>query len=161
MPAVNREHQEPGEIAWRGIELCRDGDWREGLYHLSLAAESEVQTAELPGLLFSYLGYGMARYQGEIRRGLELCRLGVQVELYQPESYLLLARTHLLEGDRRAAWDVIERGLQVDATHDGLRQLHRQLGERRRPVFPFLARDHTLNRWLGMLRHHLLQRGSR
>lgn len=111
----------------------------------------------MPGLLFSYLGYGMARYQGERANGLKLCNLGVRVELYQPESYLLLAQTHLILGDRRAAWDTVERGLQVDAAHEGLQKLKAELGQRRRPIFPFLPRRHALNRWLGKLRHRVLE----
>ena len=156
--AVTRETFDPTEVAWRGIELCREGDWQEGLYHLSLAAEADVHTAELPGLLFSYLGYGMAKVQNKVVEGLKFCQLGVKVEVYQPESYMLLARTHLLKGDRRSAWDVIGRGLQVDATHSGLLQLRRELGHRRRPVFPFLPRRFWLNRWSGRLRHWLLER---
>lgn len=157
MQALKRDEQSTAEVAWTGIELCREGSWQEGLYHLSLAAEADVHTAELPGLLFSYLGYGMARYQNQHDQGLQLCELGVRVELYQPESYVLLARTHLLVGDRRAAWDAIERGLLVDATHPTLLQLKDELGRRRRPVFPFLPRRHPLNRRLGKLRHSLLQ----
>ena len=43
--AVTRETFDPTEVAWRGIELCREGDWQEGLYHLSLAAEAdEIRT---------------------------------------------------------------------------------------------------------------------
>lgn len=157
MQALKEVEHDTAETAWRGIELCREGNWQEGLYHLSLAAEADVHTAELPGLLFSYLGFGMAKYQSQHGQGLELCKLGVRVELYQPESYVLLARTHLLVGDRRAAWDAIEDGLQVDATHRTLLQLKDELGRRRRPIFPFLPRRHPLNRWLGKLRHGLLE----
>ena len=161
MQAVDRETQDPGEVAWRGVELCREGDWQEGLYHLSLAAEADVLTSELPGLLFSYLGYGVARYQGRVAKGLQLCRLGVQVELYQPESYVLLARTHLLDNDRRSALATIDRGLQIDATHPVLLELKQDLGHRRKPVLPFLPRRHPMNRWLGKLRHGLLRRWRR
>ena len=149
---------EPADMAWKGIELCRQGDWKDGLYWLSLAAEAKDETDELPALFYSYLGYGVARYQKQQLQGLKLCRRAVELEFYQPESYDFLARAHLLIGDRRAAYDVVERGLEVDSSHEGLLSLRSELGERRRPVLSFLPRRHALNRWLGMARHRLLQR---
>ncbi len=149
---------EPADLAWKGIELCRQGEWKEGLYWLSLAAKAKESTDELPALFYSYLGYGVARYQKQQLQGLKLCRRAVELEFYQPESYDFLARTHLLMGDRRAAYDVVERGLEVDSTHEGLSALRSELGERRRPVLSFLPRRHAVNRWLGMARHRLLRR---
>ncbi len=149
---------EPEDMAWKGIELCRQGDWQEGLYWLSLAAEAKTESDELPALFYAYLGYGVARYQKQQLQGLKLCRRAVELEFYQPESYDFLARTHLLIGDRRAAYDVVERGLEVDSTHERLLALRAELGERRQPVLSFLPRRHPLNRWLGLTRHRLLRR---
>ncbi len=149
---------EPADMAWKGIELCRQGDWKEGLYWLSLAAKAKESTDELPALFYSYLGYGVARYQKQQLQGLKLCRKAVELEFYQPESYDFLARTHLLMKDRRAAYDVVERGLEVDSTHEGLLTLRSELGERLPPVLSFLPRQHRLNRWLGMARHRILRR---
>ncbi len=149
---------DPADMAWKGIELCRQGDWKEGLYWLSLAAEAREETDELPALFYSYLGYGVARYQKQKQQGLRLCRKAVEVEFYQPECYYFLARTHLLLADRRAAYDDVERGLEVDSTHEGLTALRAELGERLSPVLSYLPRRHALNRWLGMARHRLLGR---
>ena len=148
----------PADIAWKGIEFCRQGDWKEGLYWLSLAAEAKSDADQLPALFYSYLGFGVARYQKQKEQGLKLCRRAVELEFYQPEGYYFLARTHLLVADRRAAFDVVERGLEVDSTHDGLLALRAELGERLPPVLSFLPRHHALNRWLGMARHRLLGR---
>ncbi len=147
-------------MAWKGIELCRQGDWQEGLYWLGLAAGAKEDGDELPALFYSYLGYGVAKYQKQQLQGLKLCQRAIEIEFYQPESYDFLARTHLLMGDRRAAYDVVERGLEVDSTHEGLVALRSELGERRPPVLSFLPRHHGLNRWLGMARHRLLERGK-
>ena len=152
---------EPTDMAWEGIELCRQGDWQEGLYRLTLAAEAQERDGELPALFYAYLGYGVAKYQKQKEQGLKLCRRAVEIELYQPEGYDFLARTHLLIGDRRAAHDVVERGLEVDSAHEGLLALRAELGERRQPILPFLSRRHFLNRWLGLARHRLLRRGEK
>ncbi len=144
------------EVAWRGIELCREGDWTEGLYWLGLAARQDTGIAEdLPSLFYAYLGYGVARFQGQKRQGLRLCRYALEREFYQPESYDFLARTYLLVGDRRNAIDVVERGLQVDPTHEGLLVLRGRLGTRQAPTIPFLSRKNTLNRVLGRVRFRL------
>ncbi len=149
---------EPADIAWKGIELCRQGDWKEGLYWLSLAAQAKEETDELPALFYSYLGYGVAKYQKQKQQGLKLCRRAVEIEFYQPEAYYFLACAHLLLEDRRAAVDVVERGLEVDSSHPGLTALRTELGERLSPVLSFLPRRHAVNRWLGLARHRLLRR---
>ena len=149
---------DPSDVAWRGIELCRQKEWKEGLYWLSLAAGAKEGKSELPALFYSYLGYGVARYQKQQQQGLKLCRRAIELEFYQPEGYYFLARTHLLLGDRRAAVDIVERGLQVDSTHEWLTDLRSELGERLPPVLSFLPRRHFLNRWLGKARHRLLRR---
>jgi len=160
--AHSREAQDI-EAAWKGIEMCRHGDWQEGLYWLSLAAgqeagEEEGIRPEFPALYYSYLGFGVAKYQKQQQQGLRLCQRAVDLEIYQPEAYYFLARTHLLDGDRRRAFDVVERGLQVDSSHSGLITLKSELGERRSPVLSFLPRRHPLNRWMGMTRHRLFRR---
>lgn len=145
----------PGELAWRGIELCRRGEWQEGFYWLSLAADATVETNAVPSLFFAYLGYGLARFQDETVEGVRLCRRAVELDIYQPENYYYLASTLLLAGDRRSAIDAIEEGLQIDASHRGLKELKREIGQRRRPVVPFLPRQNLLNRSFGRLRHRL------
>ncbi len=158
--AIDQERQpsgaKPADIAWRGIELCRADDWKEGLYWLSLAAGANADAQDMPSLFYSYLGFGIARYQNQRRQGLRLCQKAVGMEFYQPENYYYLARTCLLLEDRRLAIDALDRGLQVDAGHDGLNSLRRELGNRRQPILPFLPRSSYLNRFLGKMRHHMV-----
>ena len=163
MQAVSeKEHPKTEEIAWRGIELCRRGDWQEGIYWLGMAVEPDGSgEEEVPGLFYSYLGYGIARYQGKSRQGLSLCRRALELDRYQPESYFFLAKVYLLLGDRRSANEVVERGLEIDAGNDDLKEIRNQLGRRRSPLLPFLGRRHFLNRWLGRIRHLLLGPGGR
>ncbi|MCG8458762.1 MAG: tetratricopeptide repeat protein [Holophagales bacterium] len=151
----------PSELAWRGVELCRSGNWPAGLHWLCLAGRIEERSGageeELPALFYSYLGYGMARYRNQQRLGLVMCRNALQLELYQPEAYYFLAKTLLLRDDRRSALEVIDQGLAVDPEHRQLQALQQRLGERKPPVVPFFARRHPLNRWLGRLRHTVLE----
>src|SRR6185436_10106884 len=79
--------QEISETLGRGLELCRRGEWDLGLRYLGRLAEAGERTA-LPGLFYSYLGYGIALRQQRIDEGLRLCQHSVKVEFYQPENYL-------------------------------------------------------------------------
>lgn len=146
-----RDESQTIAVLQRGIELCRQGDWNGGLAFLGRIAEAERSTA-LPGVFYSYLGYGIARCQQKTKEGLKLCRHSVKVEFYEPDNYLNLARTCLLAKDRSGAIDAVIEGLRVDPQHVELLALHRELGIRRRPALPFLSRSNPLNLLLGRVR---------
>jgi tetratricopeptide (TPR) repeat protein len=146
---------ETGEIqiaAAKGLALCREGDWDRGLQLLGAAAEGRKGGAELPGLVYSYLGYGIARHQRRVRDGLKLCEHAVKIQYYEPENHLNLARVQLMLQDRKAAVASIARGLKLDPNHRGLKDLRVEIGVRRRPVLPFLSRTNPINILLGRLR---------
>lgn len=144
-------------ILEKGIEACRRGDWETGLRLLGQVAN---QGGQQPGLFYSYLGYGIAKYQNRVEEGLKLCQHSIKVEFYQPENYVNLARAYLLRPDRPGAIRTIRAGLKVDPQNDELLVLHKELGIRKLPVLPFLSRDHVLNRLLGNLRHALRGGGT-
>jgi hypothetical protein len=137
----------------RGIDCCRKGDWDQGLFYLGRVAEANARPSSLPGLFYSYLGYGIARCHRRVDEGLRLCEHSIKVEFYQPDNYLNLARTHLLGNDRAAAVRAIRRGLKVDPQHVELLALYRELGVRGDPVLPFLSRTNVFNQVLGRVRH--------
>ena len=138
-----------------GIDCCRRGDWNEGLRYLGQVAERGNTGSGLPGIFYSYLGYGIALREQRVKEGLRLCRHSVKVEFYQADNYLNLARTCLLARDRRGAVRAVKDGLKIDPHHAGLLVLQTELGVRGQPVLPFLGRSHILNRFLGRLRHVL------
>ena len=141
-----------GRQVREGIALCQQGNWNQGIERLSAAAEGKA-SGEVSSLMYSYLGYGIAKFKNKRREGLALCEHAVKVEFFQPENQLLLARTLLLNNNRRRAVEAIERGLKIDSDHQGLLQLQQEVGTRRAPVLGFLSRDNFLNVFLGRLRH--------
>lgn len=138
----------------RALEHCRAERWEAGLEILVEVWES-VRRSELPGLFYAYFGYGIARCHGKVEPGLRLCLRAVQMEFYQTESYLNLARCQLLAHNKAAACDAIARGLMIDPEHPDLLALRSSLGVRKEPVLPFLERNNPLNRTLGRLRNVL------
>jgi hypothetical protein len=139
----------------RGIDCCRRGDWNEGLHHLGKLTEMGESGNALPGLFYSYLGYGIALRDRRIREGLKLCRHAIEVEFYQAENYLNLARTSLLARDRKGAVKAIRAGLKIDRHNAQLIALYKEIGIRSLPVLSFLDRAHPLNQFLGRIRHAL------
>lgn len=149
------------EAAHRGVRLCRQGEWDEGLQVLGWVAERSPNGTELPSLFYSYLGYGIAWRERKPHEGLLLCEHAVQTEFYQPENYINLARTHLLAGRRLSALRTVEQGLRVDPEDQRLHELVQRIELRRNPVLPFLNRSNPVNYALGYLRHHVLNQLGR
>lgn len=152
----NGEQNRYSAIAEEGIALCRTGNWLRGMELLRTVAEDEGRHGELPSQFYSYLGFGVARFERRYREGLRLCRHAVKRD-YQPENYLNLARTYMLVGDRKRAVRAVSTGLKIDPSYPRLRELWSEMGMRKRPVLSFLSRDHVLNRVLGKIRHSWTQ----
>ena len=145
------------EAAQRGIDLCRAGNWKAGMEILGKIAEADRQGTELSGLFYSYLGYGIARYERRGKEGLALCQHAIKVQFYEPENYVLLARVYLLRHSRGKAIEALQRALKLNARHPAAVKLAKEIGYRRRPVLPFLPRNNPLNKTLGKMRHSMRQ----
>jgi hypothetical protein len=144
---------ELAEATLEAIERCRRGDWLLGLPALARIAEGDERHGALPGLVYSYLGYGIALRQQRIQDGLKLCQHAVKLEFYRAESLLNLARTQLLARQRRAAVRSVADGLRLEPDNAALLELQRELGVRKSTALSFLPRSHPVNLLLGRLRH--------
>lgn len=120
--------------------------------YLGRVAESGEPGSALPGLFYSYLGYGIARCQGKLLEGLKLCEHAIKVEFYESENYFNLARTCLLAKDRAGAVRAVKGGLKIDPQNLDLLALYRDLGIRQDPVIAFLSRRNPFNMLLGRIR---------
>lgn len=137
----------------KGLRRCRAGDWEIGLELLRKAARKEEKEIKFPSVYYSYLGYGAAKFEGEVKDGLALCLHAVRVGKNEPDNYLNLARVYLLNDDRQRAVMAVRHGLGLDAHHIPLLALRTAMGFRRKPIVPFLSRDRWINRYLGKRRH--------
>lgn len=158
---MNQVNNSLQETAKRGIELCRSGQWKTGMEVLGEIAEADRQGTELPGLFYSYLGYGIARFERRGKEGLALCQHAIKIQFYEPENYVLLARVYLMRRRRGKAIQALHQALRLNARHPEAIKLAREIGFRRRPVFPFLPRSNPINKSLGRLRHSMTQSSPR
>ncbi len=154
------------DMARRGVEFCRSGEWDRGLRYLSAVATSPRATAGLDPVEASFVGLALARGVGRPRQGLEVCRWSVEQRSgeREPEAWLNLARVSLHLGLRGDAWNAVQTGLRWAPGHAGLIHFENtHFVVRRRPPLPFLERSHPFNRWIGQVSCELrrgLQRAS-
>ncbi|MGE0641634.1 MAG: hypothetical protein AB7G12_10310 [Thermoanaerobaculia bacterium] len=143
----------PRATAEAAIELCKSGDWSRGLSVLADLVKERGLSDSVPGIAYSYLGYGIARYEKKVKEGRRLCEHAVKVQFYNPDCHLNLARVCLLARNRKRAVLALSQGLALDPKNEGLRALHAELGIRKRPVVGFLDRSNPVNKTLGRIRH--------
>ena len=116
----------------------------------------------------SYCGYLMSVVERRPKEGSVMCEEAINMLkrskstdffFFLPLFYLHLGRAYL-SGDRKeAAIKAFLQGLKYDRSDGDLLSEVRGLGIRRRPVFPFLERNHPINKYLGKMRHRLQAAG--
>lgn len=141
--------------AEEGLRLCREGEWRKGMPVLAAVIERKGPYDKVPGIVYSFLGYGVAKYQNKINEGLRLCEHAVKIQFYEADNHWNLARVNVLAKQRRNAVNAINGGLKLDDDHEGLRLLKKEIGMRRAPVLGFLGRTNPVNVFLGRIRHSI------
>ena len=97
----------------------------------------------------SYLG--LAQVLTSDRNGLLLCRDAASSGVMEGEVYLNLACAEWHANNRRRAVEAINRGREIDASHQQLVRASVLIDSRRRSILPFLSREHLLNRVLGRM----------
>jgi tetratricopeptide (TPR) repeat protein len=117
-----------------------------------LARHYEPRTERLPPEGLSYYGLCLAKLNNEHGRGVELCRESITLSPYHGKSYVNLARIFLMMGERKRAIEAIELGLKSNPKSAAILKFRNAIGYRRKPVIPFLPREHAVNVTLGRLR---------
>jgi tetratricopeptide (TPR) repeat protein len=148
------------ESARNGVELCRQGKWDQGFRELCQVANADRQRAKLPGRFYSYLGLGMARFEKRFDDAEKLCQRAIEIEFIEPENYVNLAKVYAMRGRRQLAVETVRKGLQMDGSHQELRDMMAEMGVRKKPVLSFLSRENPINRLLGRMRHDVSSRNS-
>jgi len=119
------------------------------LFEAAIELERRHGAGAIQARYLSYYGVCLALSTARIREGIGFCRKAVLQEGYNADLHWNLARGYLAAERRREAYDSLITGLRLDSQHRGLRSELRRMGRRRRPVLPFLSREHPLNVFLG------------
>jgi tetratricopeptide (TPR) repeat protein len=146
---------QPAEDSFqKGIELYNIGKRREALAFFNGALEIERRFgAERPQARYlSFYGLCLSQTNGDPHEALRACREAASIEGYRPEICRNLGLVLLGIGRRGEAWQAFQRGLKMQPGHPGILRDLKRMGTRRKPVLPFLTRQHPLNVWLGKMR---------
>jgi len=146
----------------RGMDAWRSGNRLEALARFEAAIELErrIGAKSIQARYLSWYGLSLALQRRRIHEGVYFCREATAKEHYNPDLHWNLARACVAAGRRREAHEAIEAGLRLHPEHDGILRLRAELGERRRPVLPFLARHNALNIVLGKVAYSGRRRSS-
>jgi tetratricopeptide (TPR) repeat protein len=101
----------------------------------------------------SYFGLCLALVQKKIKPAIDLCKRAIDLQFYNVDHYVNLTRVYIAAGHRKKALDTVSQGLKSHPEDEGLSEVRRKLGIRKRPTVPFLDRSHPINVTLGQSRH--------
>ncbi len=128
----------------KGITLARKGEYVEALRLF----DEELCFTQNPSAM-SYYAVCLAKAEGEYDKAISLCLSAAEREFFNPDIYLNLGRVLLMNGQKSSAIKSFKKGLKFDNKNMEILNEINRLGVRRKPFFPFLARGHALNKFLG------------
>ena len=105
----------------------------------------------------SLYALALAQHTGNIQTAVALCQEAIKKEPKNSEHFLRLGTIYLVAGRKKEAVRVLHLGLRL-GKNPGIRRLLQTLGQREKPVLPFLSRGNALNKYLGKLRNSLFRR---
>ncbi|MBI4684690.1 MAG: tetratricopeptide repeat protein [Nitrospirae bacterium] len=97
----------------------------------------------------SYLAYCIAAERGKITEAIAMCHDSLEREPDNPLHYLNLGRIYLKADRKTEALEVLRRGLSHGDNQE-IKQILEILGKRKKPIIPFLPRNHFLNKYIGL-----------
>ncbi len=120
----------------------------------ALALFEKAVSLENKPLYRAYAAYGMAKERGQTHQAEQICREAITCDPENSFLYLNLGRVLLVAGRKPEAIEVFRKGLQCGGNAGIVQELNR-LGTRKPSLFPFLGRNHPLNRYMGIILRRL------
>lgn len=138
----------------KGMQAFAEGRGREAMAFFEAAIElsRKYGKGKPQARYLSQYGLCLCVVTPNKHQAVEFCREAVTLEGYNPDLQWNLARAFLAADRRRDAYRALLRGLRLQPDHAGLISEIKRMGVRRRPVLPFLQRDHPLNVTFGRMR---------
>ncbi|GAC1448702.1 MAG: tetratricopeptide repeat protein [Desulfuromonadaceae bacterium] len=98
---------------------------------------------------YSYLGYCIAKQRGQIKKGIDLCLISLELEREEPVHYLNLGNIYLVSGNKSEALRVFREGI-VRGNNEEIQSILDEIGMRKPPIIKSLPRNNPVNRFLGI-----------
>ena len=100
----------------------------------------------------SFYGLTLAVFKKDVDAGLKVCKAALKNDVVNPEVYWILGQVYSLNGQRTKAYKTLKDGLLIHTDCADLKTALRKLGFRKKRVFSFLTRNHSINILAGKLR---------
>jgi tetratricopeptide (TPR) repeat protein len=138
----------------RGILALEANEWREAtaFFEAALTLERRLMPRTPQARYRSFYGLCLGLAKKRHHDAVNICRSAIEMEKYNPDLHWNLGRVLYDAGRKKEAFRVFVRGVKQQPRHKGLRKDLRRMGMRKRPVLPFLKRDHPINVALGRMR---------
>lgn len=133
----------------RGVAAADREDYHQALAILS-TVYSEDSTEPIDGL--SHYALSLALIERKYKAAIALCQRAIALQFYNSVHYANATKVFLAAGNRKRAVDILEQGLKQLPKDPLLISLRDRIGWRRGNIIPFLARDNSLNVYLGRRR---------
>ena len=130
----------------RAEELLSKGDNLGALHNFEKSLSLDSSCA----LCKSYVALLMASERGQLQKAIEIAEEALGNMPDNCTLYLNLGKLYLRAGRKTDALEVVRRGLSRGEFPEGLRFLE-EMGNRRKPVFPFLPRNNFFNKYAGLI----------
>jgi len=138
-------NEEAEQLVAKGQEaLINDHDY------LALTCFEQAIRIEWTPLTCSSLAYCIAKVRGNHREAILLARKALDLEPENAIHYCNLGRILLLAGDNEQGIQMFRKGMKYGEQISIIRELEKH-GIRKPPIFKKLARNHPLNKYLGLL----------
>ena len=144
------------EVFSKGLEYLRINRVSEAANAFRKAFKLDPENPEY----LSYDGLILALTGENIHDAINFCRAAILRAAYEPQLYINLCRVYSSGGQRKKALETLMEGMSFDKNNTSLRMEMRRMGTRRKPLIPFLSRDHVLNKSLGRFTYRLRTRGG-
>jgi len=139
------------ELYKAGLFLLKRDKVKEALSAFKRALKIKSNEAKY----MSYTGLCLAIGEGKMREAVILCEKAVSMEFYRSELFLNLGRVYIAMGNRKKAHLAFRKGMALDRDNRSLRVELEKMGFRKPPVFPFLDRQHPINKVAGKVLYRL------
>jgi len=157
---MTKPEEESGNAAQPDVEdLFKRGT--EALEARNFPAAYRLLRAALDGERspdhLSQYGLALTQYTGNMKGGIALCQEAIKKDPKNPDHFLRMGTIYLVSGRKKEAVRIFHLGLRV-GRHPGITRMLQSLGQREKPMLPFLARTNPLNKYLGKIRMALFKK---
>lgn len=143
-----KETFESRDIFSKAKTSLKRGDYQHASALLHEALKISPENPEY----LSHLGLCIG-IQGNLIAGVQMCSKAIKMSPNIPILHVNLGRLLLEQGQRKEARESLMRAYKLDNTNAPAALELSRMGVRRKPVLPFLKRNHPLNIYCGKLRH--------